>query len=980
MVLERHAVATRPMIGKALRWTLLAGYVAVVYGAVVGGLGLLIWPQGQAAVALSFLAAAVSAAGVRPVLRQIDRLVDRAVLHRTVTPYRALVTVAARLPTAGSVQQVLPALARVIADGVGARQASVWLLVDGKLVHAAEWPAALTVPAAVADLDELRSAPGVDHAVPILDDGVPRGALAIGKSGPASVTREDHRLLTDAAASAGLLLRTVVRNAELHDRLRQAEKLELELRSSRERLIRARDVERRRLVGEITAVTTDSLEEIKVELDHLRGALGDPTGAPDRVLARLRPALDELIERFRAVVRGVYPGVLRDEGPRAALEELAGDLPRPVLFTGPVGARVDWEIESGIYYAAAAAIQLLGRSRSDHPLRVRLGHDEAQLTVRVEDTAPVRSSAASLRSALANDSDRLAALGGGLTVEESPQRLTLLGWLPARIAPEITAPRTPAAPPEPPSAADSPASVAAESGAAPRIPVPRGATHRREPSGDEAESLLDRVRSLVGAACERYVDGPAGERLLDIAGRLDEPLRVALVGRVKSGKSTLLNALVGDELAATDAAECTQLPTWYRYGPRCQLTLYPTGGAPRSLEFANSGAAGAVGLGDFAPEAVDRLVVDWPAEPLRTLTFIDSPGLDSPNSAVSARTRDLLAPCDGGIPIADAVVYLLRDLSEADVRQLADGVGAADHSNPVAALGVVSRIDELGGGGVDALDIARKLVDTHRDDPVVRGLCQTVVAVAGLLAASASSLRDNDIAALRRLAELDESVAARLLLSADDFAEADLPREPGKAVRRDLLTRFGVFGVRLAVAVIRAGQAGNRDELAQLFLRHSGLDGFRELLVSRLAARADVLKARSAVLAVETVLAGLPPDDPHREALRYEVEHLRAGAHELVEIQVLDRLRVGVPRLSTVDSEDVERLLGAHGPNPRSRLALDPAANEADVRVAAAAQLSRWQQLAENPVAPREIRDICLAAVRSCEGLLQAAGSAVTAE
>lgn len=965
-----------------LRWLLLVGYVAVVYAAILGA-GLLLWPSGRWSVALSFLAAAISAAGVRPVWSRLDRVLARTLLHRTVTPYSALVTVAARLPAAGSVQQVLPALARVLAEGVGARRSSVWLLVDGKLMHAAAWPAGSSGPAAVADLAELRATPGVDHAVAILDGQLARGALAIGKSGPHSVTGEDDRLMRDAANSAGLLLRTVARNAELHDRLRQAEKLELELRASQERLLRARDVERRRLVTEIAAVTTGSLGVIRTELGHLRDGLADSPATADRVLARLRPALDELIERFRAVVRGVYPGVLRDEGPRAALEEVAGDLPRPIIFTGQLGERVDWEVESGIYYAAAAAIQLLGRTRSDHPLRVRLGHEDGWLTVRVDDAAGEPSASAGLRAALANDVDRLAALGGGLRFEDSDGRLVVSAWLPDRLAPDLAerAVATPAigqntaepgartgrAETAPAAARQAPETAPSQAGAiaATRIPAPRGTPELG------SRPLLARVRALVGAACERYADGPVGEALVEIASRLDEPLRVALVGRVKSGKSTLLNALVGQEIAATDATECTRLPTWYRHGARCQLTLYPREGPPKQLEFASGAAAGSVALGELAPEAVDRLVVDWPAATLRTMTLIDSPGLDSPSSAVTDRTRELLAPRAGGIAVADAVVYLMRHPHGGDVPLLAGVHRESAHGNPVAAVGVVSRVDELGSGGCDAVAAAQRLVDRHRHDPALRRLCQAVVPVAGLLAASGLTLHDAEYDALTQLAALDKRDTDRLLLSADDLTHADFPVEPGKSARGELLARFGIFGVRLAVELIRTGEATSRAALSKALLDHSGLAALRELLLARLAARADVLKARSALLAVDSVLASLPPTDPDRDALRYEIEQTRAGAHELVEIDLLDRLRDGVPRLSTMDADAAELLLGAQGPDPRSRLALSPECQDREVREAASAQLVRWQRLAENPAAPREAREIFRAAVRSCEGLLQ---------
>ena len=81
-------------------------------------------------------------------------------------------------------------------------------------------------------------------------------------------------------------------------------------------------------------------------------------------------------------------------------------------------------------------------------------------------------------------------------------------------------------------------------------------------------SLLDRA-----VASARTDDVRA--RLVEARDRLSGPLRLAIAGKVKAGKSTLLNAILGDELAPTDAGECTKIVTWYREGNTPQVTVYP---------------------------------------------------------------------------------------------------------------------------------------------------------------------------------------------------------------------------------------------------------------------------------------------------------------------------------------------------------------------------------------------------------------------
>jgi hypothetical protein len=103
--------------------------------------------------------------------------------------------------------------------------------------------------------------------------------------------------------------------------------------------------------------------------------------------------------------------VLRDHGPAAALADLAADLTRPVEFTGTLGPRLAHQIESGLYYAAAAAMTLLDGDADAPPLSVELRRAAGALTVTITDPTP-HLTVDGLRRGLSDDRERLAALGG----------------------------------------------------------------------------------------------------------------------------------------------------------------------------------------------------------------------------------------------------------------------------------------------------------------------------------------------------------------------------------------------------------------------------------------------------------------------------------------------------------------------------------------------------------------------------------------
>jgi len=482
-------------------------------------------------------------------------------------------------------------------------------------------------------------------------------------------------------------------------------------------------------------------------------------------------------------------------------------------------------------------------------------------------------------------------------------------------------------------------------------------------------ALLADVRAALTAAAQAYAGTPGEAEVTELTRRLDEPLRVAIAGKVKAGKSTLLNALVGEELAPTDAGECTKIVTWYIDGIAYRVTLHPrTDSPPHQVPFSRDGGAMEVDLGGTPAENVDHLVIEWPSSSLKTMTLIDTPGIASLSTSVSARTHEFLSSSDDHITPADAVLYLMRHLHSSDVNFLETFHDQEfSQPTPVNAVAVLSRADEIGVGRLDAMASAERIAARYRTDPKIRRLCQTVVPVAGLLAQSGSTLRESEYRALELLTRAPVEEVDEALLSTDRFAHTTLSVSLTPIERENLLDRLGLFGVRLAVAMLRSGAVRSSTDLADALVARSGLDQLREVLRSQFAARRDVLKARSALLGLEALLRSQPIGGV--DSLAGELERIAAGAHELTEIRILNALRAGSIDVKADEAEAMERLLGAHGASIPARLGLPESATVDEQRSAMLEELARWQRRAENPLSSREVADAARELVRTCSGI-----------
>ncbi|QIR35693.1 dynamin [Tolypothrix sp. PCC 7910] len=115
--------------------------------------------------------------------------------------------------------------------------------------------------------------------------------------------------------------------------------------------------------------------------------------------------------------------------------------------------------------------------------------------------------------------------------------------------------------------------------------------------------------------------------------------RLLVLGDMKRGKSTFLNALIGENLLPSDVNPCTAVLTILRYGPEKKVTIYFNDGkSPQELDFQSFkykytiDPAEAKKLEQEKKQAfpdVDYAVVEYPLMLLeKGIEIVDSPGLN----------------------------------------------------------------------------------------------------------------------------------------------------------------------------------------------------------------------------------------------------------------------------------------------------------------------------------------------------------------
>jgi 50S ribosome-binding GTPase len=479
------------------------------------------------------------------------------------------------------------------------------------------------------------------------------------------------------------------------------------------------------------------------------------------------------------------------------------------------------------------------------------------------------------------------------------------------------------------------------------------------------EALVPRIVAVCDAALAQIGEGEARSRVEAVRRRLREPLRIAVGGRIKAGKSTLVNALLGRQAAATDVSECTRVVAEYRYGLQDRIEVVPRQGEPWTLTPNRDGAIPA-DIGAPADD-IERLIVSMTVrEPLERMTIIDTPGLFSTNAEYSANTKRFLGAGRAEVDLdsrravsqTEGLVYLMPHPSEDD-REFLETLQAMYPESRIGAtnvVGVLSKIDMLGSGRGDPWPQARKVAANY--ERKLRSTVTRVVPVAGLLAETAvgDAFTETEMRDLRAVAELEPSRREAALESVDEFRssqEIDL----GAERRERLLAFFGLYGLRESLRLIDDG-ARSAAVLLESWRTMSGIGELRRAFDQALGARADPLRADRALNELEQICFRYRDDlGPESARIRGRLESIRLdpALHFISETDVLRDVDSGAVSLPRDYERELVRV--AKSTTADAKLGLERNDSGEDRARLALERVAAWQRLENDPsTSPQQAR------------------------
>ncbi len=406
-----------------------------------------------------------------------------------------------------------------------------------------------------------------------------------------------------------------------------------------------------------------------------------------------------------------------------------------------------------------------------------------------------------------------------------------------------------------------------------------------------------------------------------LAAQVHEPCVVAVVGRVKAGKSTFVNALLGEDLAQTGATETTATINAFRHGnanPERPVRCYWRDG--RVTDETSAFLDSLQGNDDATlrrADDIDRLEYRLPNPYLQHMTLVDTPGTGAAVDEHGERTEAFMRLRERHdeetrrlAGEADAVIYLTGLTATTGDQAMLDEFRrvATGQATALTAIGVMAKID------TDPAFIANRQPLVARLEKQLGASLNIIMPVSAGLRRALDTLLADDGAGIANLhaaiASIPPDILTKLLASEELWTGWDDPRCPLTATERSNLpgdlpwSVFTTIVTELARSITIEMALERLDDVA-------GFDALRAVLDRRFLRRGRFLRTYRIVTDARAIVAEarrthLPAlrlqarqDTSHRERFLAFIDGANGEAEVAAELAAFVRENLG-----TADPDD----------------------------------------------------------------------------
>lgn len=195
-----------------------------------------------------------------------------------------------------------------------------------------------------------------------------------------------------------------------------------------------------------------------------------------------------------------------------------------------------------------------------------------------------------------------------------------------------------------------------------------------------------------------------GERIAQAA-RDEQPIRLVVAGGFSTGKSSVINSLIGEALIPTGPEPMTLAPSYFRYGESVEIAIEFTDGPPETISLEQFQTIKHTAAGDLPDRYRDIKMIhfQYPYPKLARVHIIDTPGFGTATARDDdQRTLDVIQThADVVLWVFDANVVAKQSELE-QIRQIEQtlraggNLGADDLQRNVRLVGLVNRTDAKG--------------------------------------------------------------------------------------------------------------------------------------------------------------------------------------------------------------------------------------------------------------------------------------------